>query len=1644
MPNLSPQQLQGLTLSGISNPYEGLDADVVERFPDLFGIAGGSLASLATASSAINPAGILAYYGISLGLSAISNVLNPKRRRLEYLESGLTFDAERPSRRIFGNAHRVNGWLLGAFERTRLYKPKVGRGPSIPEQNQLLPRFTRFEKLKGENYQLLDMVLWLGEGEMTSLDGIYFGNEYLPLHQQANVQVSVGEGEDAVAAPITTKYYLPPATQGRYRDRFYVTTNFATDTTNTELMGRYPDQWNEINKAAGHSWAVVTLIDADDILFTGVPEFSFDLKGQAVTDMTNPSRVVYTDNAAAIQHWILSHWVEGLDSTKVDLRAFQDAYMWARRTRNNDYQQYQRLAPIKPLPSQSTQLFSRYPAKTKLGAFHGIVESETPLDELNRRFNNIRKGTTFVDFGKVKVTVGENLDYSQAVVITDNDLAGAVTINAKPNPSVTFNTVRATIPLSQPDGYVRAELEITDTDLLEKDNGRVRVRDIGDLDGVTDKMQAQRILIQQARTMRHAVGYEIPCKPLEALLRLRHNDAIILNITKPRLRGIPVRAIRPTLDEVTGRLTISGRWSPPTEYANETQLPPLVTRHYNEIEALPPGNISLTSTIKVTRGRDIAETTIVYDTNRFYPTTECLYKVEGETIWQSLTFTNTRNTTQRHKIDVLIEDTDYIFKLRNVARDGSVSLYSDEIAHNPSHDTIAPPAPTGVVATGIVQGIYLERTPVDLSAVADFSHSIATITYTPTGGAEKSVTKEFRDSDASFILTDVGKNERIDLSVVVQDVDRSKNESTGVTVTATTESIYELTNLFDDAFGIGARFVYDNYRQQTPPESPADPWDKSSYYIHNNPPPQIASLGPPPSRTLFENVGIGGQGSDAFVLNPMDKGDLSLIDFADANSERFIPRAGREQFPKFRLTLVKISASTNYWGVMRIHSLRYTTVNGVVNTLWFAGVWVYTNFNTPYPTFGTAAGQPTLTFDFQLARGDRGATGPRGIQGIRGIRGEEGDGGEDGVGWEEVHIASAAVAQPTSGPNNGRPYDPSPNLNDGFTDGDESNAAKPWDHQYRRKVPGLPDVNASPLKTGTYNAATTYTQSDLKDGYSIWRYHGVQHFAVDGLDGTDGPGTERVFVANTTKGAPTAPNNGRPYDPGKTLQATLNDGFKDGLEISDTDRYGHSWIRNAPIDARPGNSPLKTGTYNAATAYTQADLKDGYSVWKYEGNFALVPNLPQDIWLPVRTGGKKYYFTGGTYNSATNTITYGANPVPESTPRDVPPLPGEQVTGTPVLPDDLNVTIGGRTEKHAYLQLVYVYREDDLVPTAANRSQWQGASTHRTSWQIQTIPELSSRAEDYTYWKSIRAFDESLTTPAYKAFSKPFVAGFNHETLPTDPSVTLPKTGTTGHFAQKTATGYGLAEVNQFPTPPATLDKTKKWLVLIEWDATASAWEKKFVDKDSLTSTPVTPAPPAPPDQPLPPYRIAFTNITLRGFRATVSGGDRSGDYQLRYKRQIDSNWHNIAAQASGTFDVSSLEVNTIYDVQALRGNQTWSSNFSVTTRRETAPAPPTHLSYRWSGGNLTLSWREGTAGKGVTWDSVSEYRVRLSLNPQFTNPTRNPLFFYSARPTGLTHTFPSVLRQQWYARIESKNNVGYSSPVDLTIPAPGSGDNRQ
>ena len=108
--------------------------------------------------------------------------------------------------------------------------------------------------------------------------------------------------------------------------------------------------------------------------------------------------------------------------------------------------------------------------------------------------------------------------------------------------------------------------------------------------------------------------------------------------------------------------------------------------------------------------------------------------------------------------------------------------------------------------------------------------------------------------------------------------------------------------------------------------------------------------------------------------------------------------------------------SDNYWAIYRISYMQFATadntVDGTIYTIWFRPVLVHSHFKTPYPTFGSGTGQPTLYLDFQLSRGQKGERGDRGLPGNRGLpggRGERGLPGVDGDEWRFV-IQDTATA----------------------------------------------------------------------------------------------------------------------------------------------------------------------------------------------------------------------------------------------------------------------------------------------------------------------------------------------------------------------------------------------------------------------------------------------------------------------------------------------------------------------------------------------------------------------------------------------------------------------------------------------------------
>ena len=774
-------------------------------------------------------------FGAVVGLTLIERLLRPGAERVANVgEVRLSIDPQWPSRRVFGR-REVGGQVF--FAGSRVYKD----GNWNP--NRGLPAGSVYvdKDAKDPSVGLLDVAAWVAEGELDELDGIRIRDEYIDLKK------TTISGVD---------YYTPVTVAGtvvpKYFGAFYVRKYFGTDQTDRELSSRYsssrasnPDTeqstvWDARRKDANHSWVCVTFVDTHRDVWNNFGDFtdiSFLVKGQKVSDMNAPddkTKLVYTDNVGAVQHWIECNLVEGQGYDSVSHRHFQDAYNWAAITHDNEYELFSDLPDgVKRQATQGKRLtfYRDMPPKSKNGTLNIAIEEGFDLGEFRDTCDTIRQGFTYEHVSKLCVTTGQNLDMTGAVAIDSEDIV-SIRTEAQPRRQGSFNTLRARMIQSQAHGYQPIELEIGDDHSIERDGGKI-AQNLGDLDGMTDYMEVARKMNSLVYRQRFNQIWRVTLLPHYKYLEALPDDPIFLNSEMARVENHPTRIIAKEIDADTGQVTLVLRYAPHNEFIYKQSLPPIEQ---------PPGRAPLPRAITdlVFHGRPgtksgYANVSLEWDSPRYYKTTIISWREQGGEWNAGIPVENDRKDTQRYSLGSVNfkVGTTYDFEVVNENGYGDKSAPYRE-TWTARSDTTAPPAPSGVVATGIVQGVHISKTEIDPATVPDYDHTEAVITYTPTGGTEKSVTLEFTGTDGEKRFADIGKNETISLSIVVKDVDTAGNKSDGATVTTTTESAEDLVNLFQN-FPIGARFTYNDYQQRTPAEVPADEWDNGSWYYHQHP-----------------------------------------------------------------------------------------------------------------------------------------------------------------------------------------------------------------------------------------------------------------------------------------------------------------------------------------------------------------------------------------------------------------------------------------------------------------------------------------------------------------------------------------------------------------------------------------------------------------------------------------------------------------------------------------------------------------------------------------------------------------------------------------------------------------------------------------
>ena len=1491
MPNLIP-------LAQNEAAYRGFSEATIRNIP---GTAGGGLLTKTNLLS----------FGSAVGISLIEYLLRPGTEQVVNVgEVRLSIDPQWPSRRVFGR-REVGGQVF--FAGSRVYKDGNWRPNSgLPGGSVYVDR-----DAKDPSVGLLDVAAWVSEGALTELEGIRIRDEYIALKK------TTISGVD---------YYTPVTVTGtavpKYFGAFYVRKYFGVDQTDRELSSRYsrsrasnPDTeqstvWDARRKDANHSWVCVTFVDTHRDVWNNFGDFtdiSFLVKGQKVSDMTAPTdktKSVYTDNVAAVQHWIECNLVEGQDYASVSHRHFQDAYNWAAITHDNEYELFSDLPDgVKRQATQGKRLtfYRDMPPKSKNGTLNIAIEEGFDLGEFRNICDTIRQGFTYESVSKLCVTTGQNLDMTGAVAIDPKDII-SIRTEAQPRRQGSFNTLRARMVQSQAHGYQPIELEIGDDHSIERDGGKIP-QNLGDLDGMTDYMEVARKMNSLVYRQRFNQIWRVTLLPHYKYLKALPDDPIFLNSRIAQVENHPTRIIAKEIDEDTGQVTLVLRYAPHNEFIDKQSLPPIEQ---------PPGRAPLPHAITdlVFHGSPgtkfgFAHVSLEWDSPRYYKTTIVSWRPENGTWNAGIPVENDRTDTQRYSLDGVDFDVGSVYEFEVVNENGygekSIPYREKWTARS---DTTAPPAPSGVVATGLVQGVHISRTEIDPAAVPDYSKTTASITYTPTGGTEKTENKEFLGTDAEWRFSDIGKNEKISLSIVVKDVDTAGNESTGVTVATTTESAVEIAGSFDN-FPIGGRFGWNNYQQRTPAESPADPWDALSWYINDRMPPRPAVAGPPLTKALFEALGTSAGGSDLIVLNPGTIGGLNFTDFCDANSER----AANFTFAKFTDTRVRAWISDDYWAIYRLRYMSFAThdrtIDGTISTIWFRPILVHSHFVTP-PTFGSGTGQPTLYLDFQLSRGAKGEPGDRGLPGQRGLpggRGERGLPGVDGDEWRFVIQDTATAGTPSITNKTDRTVDPGTptgwkKFNSGDADLQIDNVLKPF----------------------RWEAAS----QKVNGRWSDWK---IILLSVGG---------ERVqawftFVA-----------------------------------------------RHKFVQWRRWKEYQITNNVESVTDYTDADV-------------------------PIRVTGTE------ARAKALDALRWVDGTGPQS---KTPPVPGKQFGNSSSITVPQKVIRGAReatTPSDTITTLSPLFNMD--MRYRNNESEgWHLAPAN--DWNFGVIDAALAEAagqRHFEEWCTHRYYD-SETLGRYQDFVTPeFCRELDHEAF-------VPVGGLRGQALFHDAT--------------STLWKFIELADIAGFTGTGGLWTQIRAEVTQLLADVATlKAAPAPVD----PITIGFNMITYKSFRATVSGGG-SGNYSIRYKRQTDNVWITLASQVANYFDVPqsprTLEAGTTYDIQGSVGTLPFSATHTVTTENQTAPAPPTHLSGTRSGASLTVTWNEGTAGKGVTWDTVTNYRVIV------TTQSGDQTIKNISGATTASFTIRSLVDQHfpYHVSVEAFNSIGRSRRTQRSIPVPSSG----
>ena len=336
----------------------------------------------------------------------------------------------------------------------------------------------------GSDNKFLHLVIGLASHELQSIDKVFFNDVAITLSSDIDGSGNVNTGTYNGKARIKTKL------------------GTADQTADSDLVSEDSNITSN-HRFRGIAYLYIRLEFDEDIYPNGIPNISALVKGKKVLDYRTSSTGYSSNPALIVYDYLTSSDGMNASTSEIDTTSFTSSA--------NDCEDSITLADA------STQ--NRYEC-------HGVVSLDKKPIEIIEDILSSCVGTLTYEQGKFVLKVGKAR--SSVKAITEDDLAGEISVRAKPKRQDIYNQVKGVFA-DEDNNYVATDFPVQEDSTYQTNDGETISREI-QLNYTTNIAMAERIALILLKQSRQMISVNMICKP--TLINLSVGDVVTLTISK--------------------------------------------------------------------------------------------------------------------------------------------------------------------------------------------------------------------------------------------------------------------------------------------------------------------------------------------------------------------------------------------------------------------------------------------------------------------------------------------------------------------------------------------------------------------------------------------------------------------------------------------------------------------------------------------------------------------------------------------------------------------------------------------------------------------------------------------------------------------------------------------------------------------------------------------------------------------------------------------------------------------------------------------------------------------------------------------------------------------------------------------------------